>query len=254
MSETHEETPAVPAVTEAPADPAQAADVAVPPPAVTAGADAVEAPATETPAAAESPAAEKPAEPASLLSAEPEKPVEGAEAAVEPFAYEPFTLPEGVEADPERMGAFTALIGEHKLPQEAAQKLIDLYLADRQAQAEAAEQHGRDAFADMRREWVQKFESDPEIGGNRRDTSLNAARTAIRQFASNEAHLNEVWQAMALTGFGDHPAAIKLFVNAARMFAERPKPPAGAPPQRANGAARDPAEARYPSMTTSRSP
>lgn len=252
MSEGHgpEAAPVVTTETPAPATPSVEPAPAATPAAASSAVEPVAAPAPEAPAPA-APTAEKPAEPApSLLGAEPpatEAPV------VEPAAYE-FTLPEGFKADPERMAAFTGLLGEHKLPPEAGQKLFDLYMADRQALQEQMAAHQQEVFAETRKGWVADFENDPQMGLNRRDQTLNQARTAIRQLLTdkngqvNEKHLQEAWQVLGFTGAGDHPAIIRLFANAHQRLNERAAPPPslGAPPRR-NGAS-DPASRRYANM------
>lgn len=251
---TPAEPTATPAILSEPSA-AAAEPVAAPetPPAVD---PAAEAAATETPAAeaaAETPAeAEKPAEtPAAepgkeAGAAEAEKPAETPPAVV----YEPFTLPEGVVADGEAMGRFTEVIGELGLSQEGGQKLMDLYAVEQGRLATAMAEHQHQVFQETQKEWVQAFENDPDLGRNRRDTTLNAARTAIgwafglgipgkelepAAQAAAEARRQEFWDAMTYTGLGNHVASVRAWTQVHRMlapFLAEPKaPPGGAPPR-----------------------
>ncbi len=162
--------------------------------------------------------------------------------------YEPFALPEGVVADTEAMGRFTEVIGELGLDQGGGQKLMDLYAAEHERLANAMAEHQQRVFEDTQKEWVTQFEQDPELGRNRRDTTLNQARTAIgwafglgipgkelepaAQTAA-EARRQEFWDAMSYTGFGNHLASIRAWTQVHKMLApylaEAKAPPAGAP-------------------------
>lgn len=238
-------------------EPAVVAPAPAPEPVAPVDAPVVAEPAPVAPAA---PVAEpeKPAEP--LLAAEPEKPAEPEAPAEPPPAptYEPFKLPEGAIADTEAMSEFTELLGKNNLTQEIGQNLMDLYAKQQTRLHEALAEQQRKVFDDTQKSWVEQFENDPEMGRNRRDTTLNAARTAIgwafgiglpgkqlspAQQATAEAQRNEFWQAMTYTGFGNHPASVRAWLQVHKILApyltERPAPPAALPPQRVSGNAAD---------------
>lgn len=213
--------------------PAEAAIVAAEAPAEA----AVEAPAPSAVEGADeaAPAAE-PEAPAA--EAEPVAPAEGeappAEAApaepVEPVApvYETFTLPDGFQAAPEQIEAFTGVLGKYGLTQEAGQELMDLHATSLKAMGEQLQQHQMDVFAETRRGWVQDFDKS---AGNRRDTILNDAKWAITELVPDEKARTALWSVLAFTGAGDNKAVIGAFASAAKRLRERAAPPPPVPPR-----------------------
>src|SRR5690348_11689629 len=207
---------------------------AVTPPAESA--PAVTPPTPATPAAAK-PAAETPssllgdakpatdAKPAEApATAEPPAP---AETPVAPPAYEPFTLPEGVTLEAERVSDLTKLLGETELATKAdhaamqglGQKLIDLYVAESKRVADAQQQ----SWIRTRDEWRNTFIADEQIGGARREATLRNCAQMIEQFGGSPEQQAELRQAFGITGMGDHPALIRLLNNMASVLVE-PKP------------------------------
>jgi hypothetical protein len=220
-----------PAVAEPPAGAPPVADVA--PVVETAAAESPEATVVETPAEAPS-AIEAAAEPveAQAAPAEPEpsapegdKPeATAAEAAPEvPLpTYEPFVIPEGLEAPPaELLDEFTGLLGKSGVNQEAGQALMDLHGKVMQQATERMAQHQRDVFDQTRAGWVREFAKE---NGNRRDTVLADAKSAITTAIPNATERQRVWEALRATGAGDHPAVIKAFANLGAKLRERPAP------------------------------
>ena len=171
--------------------------------------------------------------------AEPPKP--------EPLVYEPPSVPDGVTLDTERLGQFDALVGTYQVPPEARQELVNLHTETMRAYAEhlSSEQHR--VFRETRDGWVQAFENDPELGGNRRDTTLANALWARNALGGDEAQLQELREMLEFTGAGDHPAMIRLLNNAALLLRERGAPPPPLPPK-SNGGGGRPEERRYPEM------
>lgn len=204
----------------------------------------VEAPAAE-PAQAVTPEpalAEAPKAPASLLSdAAPAAPL----APPEPIAYEAFTWPEGIEADDAGLKPYTDLLANHQVPQETAQALLDLHIAETQRLAEAFRSEQTTAWDAARADWRDRFMADEEIGGNKQQTTLARCAEVIDRFGGTPDQVKELRDTLALTGAGDHPAVIRAFANIARAFSEgRPVPAAMAkgPPQRSTP------RSRYSSM------
>jgi len=135
-----------------------------------------------------------------------------------------------------------------------------------QAYADHISETQHEVFAETRKGWIKQFEDDPQIGRNRTETSLNEARTAIgwafglgvpgkplqgEALTRAEAERGRLWDAMHLTGAGDHPELIRVWVRMHQMLApfitERaaPPPPGGRPAGNGNGGP----DARYPGMT-----
>lgn len=237
MTEAAPPAPA-PEISTPPAQPAPAAPVAAAPAAT---APAVQAPA---PAAEVSPPQEK-----SLLGAEPPKPVaeapkdvastgapkvdgapvvepkkeEGSQSA-EPAslpAYEAFTLPEGTTFDDGKLGEFTKELAEfeilskadHASMQEFGQKLVSRHVAEVQNTVQRLTEHYQEAWAKQGNDWKEAFEKDPEIGGNRKDTTITAITEAIAQYGGKPEQQAEFRQLMDQTRVGNNPALIRTMNN-----------------------------------------
>jgi len=138
-----------------------------------------------------------------------------------PLAYAAFKLPDGIAADDPGLAEAVNLFKQARLPQDQAQKFIDLAL---QREATAA-QKSVQAFLDLQERWVSEIKADREIGGSRLPTALASAARAIDRL--RVAGLRE---ALDLTGAGNHPAVVKAFVTIGRMLAED-RFAAGRPPR-----------------------
>lgn len=203
--------PATSLLTETP-EPAKAPDPAPAP-----------APEVKTPDPAADP------KPADAPVADPAAPPE---APVAPPTYE-FKLPDEVQAAPEQLAKLNELIGgleidaklDHGKAQEFGQKALDYHLSELQRVATEIDQQGRQAWNDMRENWRNTFKSDPELGGNRQQTTLAACTRIIDQFGGNEAQRAELRTILGTTGAGDHPALIRLLANVGKALGEgRPVP------------------------------
>ena len=98
--------------------------------------EAVATPEVTTPEG-EKPAGEEGEKPAEVTTPEGEKP-EGEEGEKpEPIEYEDFTTPEGVTLDEEVLGEFKGIAKELGLPQDKAQKFVDMATQLQQKQADA---------------------------------------------------------------------------------------------------------------------
>lgn len=181
--------------------------------ALTAGETAASTPSPEAPVVETllgtdpAPAADKdPAAPA-----EPDKAAE--EPKVEPFTFDKVTLPEGIEVPEEAKGAFTELVNEHKIPAEAAQKVMDLYATHAKAQADAAVK----VWQDMNTDWQKQVKADPEIGGAKLEGTLQSIAKLVNDPALTDPGFKE---AMNLTGAGNNPAIIKSLAKWAAALTE----------------------------------
>lgn len=189
-----------------------------------------ETPAEEKPE--DKPAEEKPAE--VKEEAKPEdKPAEvvaevPAEAPVA-LTVADFTLPEGVTADNEKLGAFAAAANEAGLSKETAQRFVDMHAQAMQSLGEhtLSEQHR--AFGETRAQWRRDVMADEQIGGAGHKTAM-AAIARMRDMLVPERDRAQFNEFLLITGAGDHPAMLKLLHNAARHFDEGPAIPASKPP------------------------
>jgi hypothetical protein len=127
------------------------------------------------------------------------------------LVYADFNLPDGATVDEVQLKAATDLFKAARLPQEQAQKFIDLAVSREQAAA----QKGVQAFVDLQNKWVSEVKADPDIGGERLEASLASAARAIDRLA-----VPGLREALNLTGAGNHPAVVKAFVRLGEMIQE----------------------------------
>ncbi|TAJ26821.1 MAG: hypothetical protein EPO67_17930 [Reyranella sp.] len=141
----------------------------------------------------------------------PEPAADAQPIAPDSMTYEPFTLPEGVAIDEASLAEAHQLFTEAKLPQEAAQKFVDLYTARVnalfQGQVEAA--HKRNA------EWVAEVKADPEVGGAKFTAARAAAQKALARFGSADLRksLDDLW-------VGNNPALFRFFARVGQALNE----------------------------------
>lgn len=245
------------------ASPAPASPAVEPAPVPPGGAEAASVvPAADVPR--ETPATEsaKPAEPpASVLSeagvkpAEPAKPAEApkVEAAALP-KFEAYKIPDGVTLEPAKIEALNTVLGEFAVNAKAdsaavhalGQRLLDVYVADQRVSKAAQDKAGQDAWKAVRDGWTEKFKTDPEIGGNRQETTVRVCGDVLNAYARavGDERANELRSAFRITGLGDHPEMIRFVHHMARYMTERTKPIAAIVPKapQAAGSAR---RARY---------
>lgn len=118
-----------------------------------------------------------------------------------PEAYTDFTLPEGMDMDVGTLDAFKGLAKELNIPQEAAQKLIDLQTTLVAKQADAYQQ----AVVAQGQKWAAEVKNDPELGGENYDKSVASAIKVIQSFG--DPALTEL---LNDSGLGNHPALFKF--------------------------------------------
>ena len=170
---------------------------------------------------------------------EPPKPAEDAKPVEpEPIKYEPFKLPEGTVADEPTLEKYTEILGKHRIPQEAAQDLLDLYGSHITAAAQGMQvklqetQH--QAFSQMREGWANQIKSDPIMGGSGFETTQAAVARMAQRFVPSEdiPAFNEL---LRVTGAGDHPAFWRMLNNVAKVFDEPHMAPVPNNPPRDRG-------------------
>jgi hypothetical protein len=170
-------------------------------------------------------------------AAEAEPKAEAVEPAQDaPVAYGDFAFPEGVEVDAETLSEARSLLGEMKLPQEQAQRLVDFYAGKiRQFGTAQAE-----SWVKLNEKWVSDFKADREIGGERIQDTVAAATRAMDRFGTPGLR-----EALAMTGAGNHPEVIRFVARVGRATAEdRFVVAAGA----SAGTSRSAAEVLYPAQ------
>lgn len=144
-----------------------------------------------------------------------------------PVTYD-FKLPEGVEAEPAQIEAYTGVLREANIPPEIGQRLLDMHAAQVQRLAESTLANQHQVFADTRKQWADQIRSDPELGGSGHQTAAKAVARARDLFVP-EADRKAFNEFLTVTGAGDHPAFWRMLYRASR-FIDEPAPIANARP------------------------
>jgi hypothetical protein len=148
-------------------------------------------------------------EPASLLApkedAAPEPVVEA-----EAVDYATLTLPEGLTADDPLLADATKIFGEHKLPKEAAQQLVDWFVKNRGEATQAIQT----AAVEQTHIWEAELRADPELGGPKwAATEANVAKAA-------EIMPPDLVNLLNSQSLGTYPPLIKFLAKVGDMVSE----------------------------------
>lgn len=160
-------------------------------------------------------------------SAEPAPPPTEESAPVAP-KYDPWTLPEGISLDNDRVGKFTELLSElelqgkasHDVVQQFGQKAVDFYLAEVKNYGENLTKYYQTVWEKQKQDWREATLKDPEIGGQRLQMTLDSVLGFIRTHGGTADQQKEFRDVMETSGLGNHPAIIRLFANAALAYKE----------------------------------
>lgn len=177
------------------------------------------------------------AEAAEAVNADAEKIADTQETTEAPLpSYDGLTLPDGVVvADPERfnerVSAFDGKLGELErkfgIDHEAAQAFrneatalaiqeITRVMQQSQEAIAAAQAEPQKQLAERKQAWRSEFE-ESDLAGNRRQTTLDHAESAIREYAGDEKALRAALQE---TGMANNPAMIRLLSNIGEALVE----------------------------------
>lgn len=157
----------------------------------------------------------------------------------QPAEYAEFTVPDGIELEPERLDSAKELFGSLGLSQENAQKLVDWYVQDQATvaeQSQAAEQR-------LQQERLQETLKDPEFGGPNekatRENYLKAARVFGREFPGGRSFMRTLQQ----YGIADEITVVDFLSTIGASIQEDAGGSGGDEPGGGN-----PLEKMYPSM------
>lgn len=164
----------------------------------------------------------KPADKPEDKPADPPKPDE-------PITYEAFKTPEGLALDEAKVAEFSKLAAEAKMPQEVAQKFVDLYTAELKQLTEAPMR----AWSALQNQWQEEVRNDPVIGGANLDKNLAATKAGLSNLLGEEA--KAFFDALNITGAGNNPAILRGLMKAAAPHAPA-SPVAGSPAKPAKSA------------------
>lgn len=164
------------------------------------------------------PEGEKPADdaakPKDAAEADPDKKDATAETPPPaPIKYEAFTLPEGIKLDDKKLEAFAEIVGTEQVKQEAAQKLVDLYVGEIQQMQQKLVDDQRKVWNTLNDGWKSDLRSDPELGGNRLETSLSIAKAVIEEYGGSAEQVQELLAHTSNNGMGNYPGFVRLLHN-----------------------------------------
>ena len=219
------------------AAPAPAAAGAEAPPAPVTLLGTVEAPKGDAPSAEVVP----PEAPKPEITPEPDKPLDAdvKTAEVSPEGsksdepaplptYDAFELPEGVTLDPDRIGTFSKYLGEfetktkadHAEVQSQGQRLVTEFTGEIQQAVDRVGETYRTLWDKQKTDWKDEFLNDPDLGGNRFQTTLDAANKFIRTHGGSEAEQVEFRTLLESSGLGNHKAMIRILAKAGSAMGE----------------------------------
>lgn len=131
--------------------------------------------------------------------------------------YEAFTVPEGFTLEEGALVEFNKELAEfentakvdHTAMQAFGQKLVERYTA----QIKLIQENADKQFNTIVEGWKSEFEKDTELGGNRRETTLDTIRQAVEAHAGTPEQLAEFRTFVNTTKTGENPAFIRLVHN-----------------------------------------
>lgn len=156
-----------------------------------------------------------------------------------PPVFEAFTFPEGVTPSEETLKEFTDLLSnletegkaDHAELQKWGQKAVDFYQKEIQKTISDLNTFYQKTWNETKLKWKDSFLNDPEIGGNRANTTLSSALNFLRTHGGTPEQQAEFRQLMDQSGLGNHPTMIRLLANAGRAMQEGKPLAAQAPPK-----------------------
>lgn len=117
-----------------------------------------------------------------------------------------FKTPEGVQLDQTSVDELKAIAKEHKLPVDAAQKVLDIAIRREQA--------NREHHIATVKGWAESVKADKELGGDKLDATLATAKKAI------DLGPPELKELLNASGFGNHPAVVKWAYAVGKALSE----------------------------------
>lgn len=150
--------------------------------------------------------------------------------------YEAFKVPDGIALDDKELARFTEVAGAAQIKQEDAQKLVDLYLAERQRDAEAMQTEQRKFWDNLNDTWKSELRKDETLGGNRLETSLSMAKAVIEEYGGSPEQVRDLLAHTSNNGMGNYPGFVRLLHNigqALNIFEDSVVPANPSPPKAA---------------------
>lgn len=158
------------------------------------------------------------------VGAKPETPPVEAEAPAPVSVEYKLTPPEGVSLDEARVTAITEVAKKHGVSPEALTALANEAFSDMKVANERAVADNRKAWEDTQRNWEKEIEADPELGGAAAKNNQILIGRALDEYGSDSAR-----DAFKLTGAGNNPHIVRMFLRMAKALSEGGAVPAGNP-------------------------
>lgn len=148
--------------------------------------------------------------------------------------YDAFIRPDGTSVENDEiiktLGQFEANTkADHAEMHKLGQSLIDLHHSTLSKALEGVEKSRQETFEKQKNDWKEAFIADPEIGGNRQNTTVSSALEFIRTHGGTKEQQKEFHNLLESTGLGNHPAMIRTLANASRAMQEGKPLPANRP-------------------------
>lgn len=124
--------------------------------------------------------------------------------------------PEGVKVDPKDLEGIAAFAKEHKISPEAAQKILERDLAQRQSFGKQL-QESQSKQIDQ---WIGALESDKEFGGAKYDENIAVAAKGLNSLVEKNVVPAEFKKMLEQTGLYAEPNLVKIFHYLGKMASE----------------------------------
>lgn len=199
-----------------------------------------EAPAEEAPKPTDQPKEDAPAEPTDAPKEEPkpdaEPPKEEEAQQTEepaPLPIYEFELPEHFQKDDAKFDEFTKKVGQFELDTKAdhgkvqalVQDLLNEHTTILQETVNRIVEAQTNGWDKQKSDWKEAIEKDPELGGNRADTTKASIRRFIQTYGGSQEDRAAFSSWMNETGIGNYPLLAKMIARAGEVLAEgRPLP------------------------------
>jgi hypothetical protein len=140
-----------------------------------------------------------------------------------PFTYGAFTVPDGYSLPDQGVLEFTGILNDGQLSyQERGQRLVDMYVRDAQRIVAAEEAQHKRAWSDYIAAEVGAFRADPELGGDRQETTLGRAKYVIDRFGGTEAQKADLYSKLDYPGLGNSTGLVRVLNNIFETYMAKP--------------------------------
>jgi hypothetical protein len=136
-----------------------------------------------------------------------------------PGAPEKYELAlEGLTLDPEMLAEAEPILRDLNLTNEQANALLPIAPKLMERASNAMLQQILDQGATQRKDWLDAFAADPDIGGSKREETEHLAAKGLDALGFTKDH--PFRKALTETGFGNHPDMIRAFRRMGEMVGE----------------------------------